>query len=105
MVSALGLVALAALILVNTGITAVLTRLLRVRLETDWGTAVYVGFFVPVALVLSTIVLGSVVGPDLGSRIAVVVLLVGVPLALGVSIDVLWMPAPEDVTLPDTVEE
>lgn len=105
MVSALGLVALAVLVAVNTAIAAVLTRLLRVRLATDWGAAVYVGFFVPIALVVSTILLGSVVGPDLGSRVAVVTLLIGVPLVLGVSVDVLWMPAPEEVELPDTVGE
>jgi cell division protein FtsW (lipid II flippase) len=101
MVSVLGLVVLGVLVAVNTAVAAVLTRLLRVRLDTDWGTAVLVGFFVPIALVFTTIVLGSVLGPDLGSRVTVFVLLVGVPLVLGVSIDVLWMPAPEEVELPD----
>lgn len=105
MVSVLGLVGLGVILAVNTAVAAVGTRLLRVRLTTMWGTALYVAVAVPLALTVTTILLGSVAGPDLGSRSAVVGLLVGVPFVLGVSFDVLWMPAPDEVDLPDTVGE
>lgn len=105
MVSLLAVLAIAAIVTVNTGITALLTRLFRVRLRTDWAVAVYVGFFVPTALTVSTILLGSIVGPNLGSRVIVLALFVGFPLAIGIAIDVLWMPPPEAVDLPEVSEE
>lgn len=105
MVSTVGLLILGAMILVNTAIAAVVTRLLRVRLHTAWGKAIYVAFIVPVLLILTTILMGMVTGPALGSRAAVVGLLVVVPFAVGVSFDLLWMPAPEEVELPAPAEK
>ncbi len=105
MVTAAGLVVLGAMILVNTVIAAIATRLLRVRLDTTWGKAVYVALVVPVVLVITSVLLGMVTGPSLGSRAAVLGLLVVVPFAVGVSFDLLWMPAPEEVELPTPAEE
>ena len=104
MVTAGETLALAVMVLVNTGLAAVTTRLLRVRLATDWGTAVYVAVLGPLVLGATTLVMGTLGGPNLGSRTAVLALLVLFPLTLGVALDVLWMPAPEEVDLPDTVE-
>jgi len=105
MVSVVSLVAVAVIVGVNTLVAAIMTRMFRVRLETAWGAGVFVALFVPMALIFLTILLGSFAGPSLGSRGAVVGLFVLVPLALGVTVDVFWMPAPDEVELPATAEE
>lgn len=90
---------------VNTAIAALLTRVFRVRLDTTWGAAVFVAFFVPVLQLIPVIVVGSLAGPNLQSPALVLGLLVALPLAIGVTIDVFWMPAPEDVELPTPSEQ
>lgn len=87
----------------NTLLAAVMTRFFRIQLDTRWGAVVYTAFLVPVALVVTTIVAFSLgVGVDLGSAGAVLGLMVGVPMGLGVTIDVLYVPAPEEYDLPET---
>ncbi|AZH26629.1 hypothetical protein [Haloplanus aerogenes] len=87
----------------NTLITAVLTRFFRLQLKTRWGTVVYTALLVPVVLVVTTIVVFSLgVGVDLGSAGAVLGLMVALPMALGVAIDVLYVPAPDEYELPET---
>ncbi|WP_423750722.1 hypothetical protein [Salinirarus marinus] len=89
---------------VHTAIAAVLTRLFRIQLKTRAGTAVFVAFLVPVSLVVTTQVFTGVLGVGSGldvSATALLATLVGVPLALGVTIDVLYMPTPEEYDLPD----
>lgn len=105
MVSVLGLLGLAVILAVHTAIAAVLTRLLRVRLSSQWGPIVYAVLLIPVVLVVSTLVLSGVLGlgSNLGDARTALFLLVAVPLALGVTIDYVWMPAPDEVELPDTV--
>ena len=87
----------------NTALAAVLTRLFRVRLETRWGGALYTVLLTPVALTVVTLLLGQVLGPDLGSPATVVGVTVLLPLTLGIAVDYFWMPAPEEVEVPDTV--
>ncbi|MFB6121971.1 MAG: hypothetical protein ABEJ78_00740 [Haloferacaceae archaeon] len=90
---------------VHTAITAVLTRFFRIQLKTRLGTVAFVVFLVPVALVVATQVFAGVLGIGSGldvSATALMATLVGVPMALGVTIDVLYMPAPEEYDLPDT---
>jgi hypothetical protein len=87
----------------NTLIAAVMTRFFRIQLHTRWGTVVYTALLVPLALVITTIVAFSLgVGVDLGSAGAVLGLMVGLPMALGVTIDVLYVPSPDEYELPDT---
>lgn len=107
MVSVLALAGLGVIVAIHIVIAAVLTRLFRVRLDTVWAPVVYVLVFGPVVLTVSTLVLSGVLGlgPDLGSPAAALFLLVGVPLALGLAIDYVWMPAPDEVDLPDTLTE
>ena len=104
MVSVVGLVGLAVLVGVHTLVAAVATRLLRVRLSSAWGPLVYVTTLVPLLLVLSTMLLSGVfgLGPDLGGVRAVLFVLVALPTVLGATIDYVWMPAPDDVALPET---
>ncbi len=92
---------LAILVLVNTAAAALLTRFFRVRLQTQWGSVVYTAFSVPVVLLVSTLVLGSIFGPNLGSAAAVVGVTILLPFSLGVAFDYFWMPAPDEVDLPD----
>lgn len=101
MVSALEVVGLLVLVGVNTTVAALMTRFFRVRLETRWGSVLYVLVLIPVALVIVTLLLGSVLGPNLGEPALVVGVTVLLPLTLGVAIDYFWMPAPEEVELPE----
>jgi hypothetical protein len=104
MATAIDLVGLLVVLGVNSAAAAVLTRFFRVRLDTRWGSVVYALTLVPLVLLVLTLVLGSVLGPDLGSPAAVVGVTVLVPLAVGISFDYFWMPAPEEVDLPERYE-
>lgn len=91
----------------HTLFAAVATRFLRIRLETWWGTLVYVLFLIPLALLVSTLVLSGPLGlgPNLGSQEMVFTVVIALPLVLGYTIDVFWMPHPDEVELPDTTRE
>lgn len=101
MVSVVSLVGLLVILAINSAAAALLTRFFRVRLDTRWGSFVYALTLAPLALLVLTIVLGSVLGPNLGSPAAVIGLTVLLPLALGITFDYFWMPAPDEVDLPD----
>jgi hypothetical protein len=107
MLGSFELVGLLVVLLVNTAAAALATRFFRVRLHTRWGSAVYVAVLVPLLLVVSTLFFagGLGLGPNLGSTAAVVGLTVLVPLSLGVAFDYFWMPAPDEVDLPDRYED
>jgi hypothetical protein len=62
---------------------------------------------IPVILLGLTLVFGGVLdlGPDLGSPGAVLAITVLLPMALGVSFDYFWMPAPAEVDVPTAREE
>ena len=102
MVTVLDAVGLAVIVLVNTATVALLTRFFRVRLYTEWGSVVYAVVISPVALLLLTLFMSGVLGlgPNLGSRAAVVALAFVLPMATGLTFDYFWMPAPEEVDLP-----
>jgi len=103
MVSVLDAVGLAVILLVNTALVALMTRFFRVRLHTRWGSVLYSVVVPPVVLVVSTLFLSGVLklGPDLGSAVAVVAIAIVLPLATGLTFDYFWMPAPEEVDLPE----
>jgi hypothetical protein len=107
MVTLLDAFGLAVILLVNTAAVALLTRFFRVRLHTRWGGALYSVVISPVALLVLTLVLSGVLGlgPDLGSVAAVVLLVMGLPLALGLTFDYVWMPDPDEVDLPQEWDE
>lgn len=102
--SLLAAVGYVVLVAVNTGVAVVLTRFFRVRLDTRWGAAVYTLVFVPLALLVSAVVLSGLfrLGGAAGGREVALVLVVVLPLSLGLAIDFFWMPAPEEVELPET---
>jgi predicted acyltransferase len=107
MATSLELLGLLLILLVNTAATALSTRFFRVRLHTRWGSAIYTALLVPVLLFVITLVLagGLRIGPDLGSAGAVVGLTVLLPMALGIAFDYFWMPAPDEVDLPEPDRE
>jgi len=104
MVSVVDIVGLLVILGVNTAAVALMTRFFRVRLKTGWGSALYTLLLGPVALFVTTLFFGGFLGlgPDLGSRNAVIGLTIVLPMAVGVAFDFFWMPDPEDVNVPDT---
>ncbi|RBI61632.1 hypothetical protein DMJ13_13080 [halophilic archaeon] len=108
MLSAATAVGFVFIILVNTVVTAVAVRFFRLRLSTRWGAIVYTLLLMPVVYVATTLVLSGVVGlggSGLGDRGTVLVLVWVLPFMLGVSIDLFWMPPPEEIDLPDQPRE
>jgi hypothetical protein len=88
---------------VHTLIAAVVTRFFRIRMKTTWGSAVYALIFVPMLLLATTLILSGPlsIGSAAFDRTTALVLVVAMPLTLGFAIDLLWMPDPETVELPD----
>lgn len=103
MVSVADAIGLAVILLLNSAVAALLTRFFRVRLVTSWGSLVYVAFVGSIVLLALTFVLGGVLGlgPNLGSPTVVVLGVVALPLSLGATFDYFWMPAPEEIEVPD----
>jgi hypothetical protein len=101
MLSVVGIAGLLVIVLVNSAVTALMTRFFRVRLNTRWGGLVYSILLCPLALLLVGVLLSVPIGPfvTLG-QLSFLVLVVVLPLALGMTFDYVWMPSPEDVDLP-----
>lgn len=106
MVSLAGVLVVGILVAVHTAIAAIATRLLRVRLASAWGPVVFSLLLVPVLLVASTLVVsgGLGLGADLGGPSVALFVLVAVPMGLGLAIDYLWMPAPDEVERPEAAD-
>lgn len=104
MVSAATVLGFLVVIVVNTAVAAVLARFFRLRLKTRIGAAIYTTVLVPVVFVLTTLVLGGVLGfggeglADTGTALILVWVL---PFTLGYSIHLFWMPPIEEVELPE----
>jgi uncharacterized membrane protein len=106
MVSIGGIIELFIIIAVNTATASLLTRFFRVRLKTNWGPVVFAILLIPVVLTILTQILGGLgFGFDLGSARLVVGITIVLPLVLGVTFDYFWMPAPEDVDLPEKYQQ
>ncbi|MFB6084617.1 MAG: hypothetical protein ABEJ94_10275 [Halorientalis sp.] len=101
MVSAVDIAGLLVIVGLNTTIAALATRFFRVRLNTQWGSALYAVVLTPIPLIGTTMLLGTVLGPNLESSSTVLAVTVLTPLAVGIAFDFFWMPAPDDVSVPD----
>jgi Na+-transporting methylmalonyl-CoA/oxaloacetate decarboxylase gamma subunit len=106
MASALSIAFLLVLVAAHTLVSAVLTRYFRIALDTRGGVAVFTVGGIPVVLLASTYVFSGLLGlgPELGSPAIVLTLLVAVPVGLGALVDVLYVPPPDEVELPETWE-
>ena len=93
---------LAAVVLVaHTLITAVVVRFFRIRLNTQWGWVVYSLALTPLLLTATTLVSGAVIPPLFENAVLLLATFVGLPLALGFTIDLLYVPAPDEYDLPE----
>ncbi len=91
------------IIVVNTVVASVAIRFFRLRLSTDWGAVVYTAIVVPLLFAFTTILLSGFIGFG-GSgldRGTALILVWVVPFTLAVTLDVFWLPAPEEVELPE----
>lgn len=106
MASALSIAVLLAVVAFHALVSAVLTRYFRIALDSLWGTALFVVAGIPLVLLATTLLLsgGFGIGPSLGSPVLVLLVLVVVPLALGVLVDVLYVPPPDEYDLPETTD-
>ncbi|WP_248515275.1 hypothetical protein [Salinarchaeum laminariae] len=93
----------ALIVAIHTVVAVVLTRFFRLQLDTDWGAAIYVLVLIPLALLVSAALLSGLLGlgGNVGGRDVVLQLIIVLPLSLGITIDVFWMPAPEEIELSD----
>ncbi|MFB6163829.1 MAG: hypothetical protein ABEJ31_01585 [Haloarculaceae archaeon] len=105
MIGVADVVGLLVIVGLNAAIAALATRFFRVRLATTWGSALYALVLTPIPLVATTLVLSGVLGlgPNLGNGATVVGLTLVLPMAIGIAFDYFWMPAPDEVEVPDTV--
>lgn len=87
----------------HTLLAAVMTRYFRITLETTLGWVVYTLLVIPVVLVVTTLVFTGVlsIGPALGGVYVALGVTVGLPFVLGVTIDLLYVPPPEEYELPE----
>ncbi len=99
MVAVAGIVGLLALVGINAILAGIITRFARLWAETRLGTAVTIGLAVPLVLTLSTMVLSGVLflGFNVQDTTVAVILAIGLPMALGVTIDYVWVASPEEV--------
>jgi len=106
MLALVGFLTLVALVGFHVLLAGVTTRFFRLRLSTAWGSVVYTIVLTPILLFVSTLfftgVLNVGIGLDLGSPTIVFGLLIVLPIVLGVAIDYLYVPSPEEYELPET---
>ncbi|WP_135829385.1 hypothetical protein [Halorussus halobius] len=92
------------IIAVNTVVASVVIRFFRLRLSTQWGAVVYTAVVVPLVFVATTILLSGVVGfggEGVGDRGTALVLVWLVPFTLAVTLDVFWLPSPDEAETPE----
>ncbi|UPV75185.1 hypothetical protein M0R89_03725 [Halorussus limi] len=104
MVSAATAIGFLLIMVVNTVLAAVAIRFFRLRLSTQWGAVVYTVVFVPLLYVVTTILLSGFVGfggSGVEDRTTALMLVWAIPFALAVSLEIFWMPAPDEIELPE----
>jgi len=103
MLSIIGLALFGIVLVGHTLVAAVCTRFFRLRLETQLGWVVYALGLTPVILLVSTLVFSGVlgIGPNLGSPVVVFGVMIGLPLAVGITLDLLYVAQPDEVDLPE----
>jgi len=104
MVSIIGFAVFGGVLVGHTLLAAVLTRFFRLRLDTQFGWVIYALTVIPVFLFISTLVFTGVlgIGPNLGSPTIVFAIMIGLPIAIGLTLDLLYVAQPDEVDLPET---
>lgn len=106
MVSVVSLLLLTAVIGLHTLASAIMMRFLRIRMKTRGGWLLYSLLLPPVPLFLSTLAFTGPlgIGVDLGSPAVALSVTIALPMVLGFTVDVLYVPSPEEYELPDTTD-
>lgn len=106
MASALSIAGLLVIVAAHALVSAVLTRYFRIALDSAWGTALFIVAGIPLVLLATTLLLsgGLGLGPSLGNPMLVLIVLIALPLGLGVLVDYLYVPPPDEYELPETTE-
>jgi len=97
---AVGVAGVVGVVALHTLVAAVVTRFFRLRLATTAGWVLYTLLAVPVIYVPSALVFLGVlsVGQSLTlDRGTLLALVWGLPFALGVSVDLFWVPQPDEI--------
>ena len=96
MVSVIGVVGTLTIVGLHTIVAGIMMRFLRLRLATTWGQLLFAVVFIPLVLLVGTLVLsgGLGLGADLGSPVLAVGVTVLLPLLLGVTVEYLYMEPP-----------
>lgn len=104
MLSILGLGVFGGVLVGHTLLAAILIRFFRLRLDTQFGWVLYTMTLIPVALFVSTLIFTGLlqIGPNLGSPTIVFGVMIGLPLAVGLTLDLLYVAQPDEIELPDT---
>jgi hypothetical protein len=103
MVSAATVVGFLLIMVVNTLVAAVTIRFFRLRLTTRWGALLYTIIFIPLLYLVTTLLLSGFIGfggsgADRGTALILVWV---IPFTLALSLDIFWLPAPEEIDLPE----
>lgn len=87
------------LLAINTVLAAISTRFARLVALTRLGTIIAILAVVTLVLTASTMLLSGVfhMGINVHDRMIAVLLAIGLPMAIGVTIDFLWVASPEAV--------
>lgn len=99
MVSAVTAAGVGVIVLVHTAIAAFGARFFRVTLQTRWGSILYTAILIPLVYAVTTLVLGAM-GLGAGafdSTGSLFVVTWAFPFFLGWSIDLFWLPPPEQL--------
>ncbi|WP_336036268.1 hypothetical protein [Halobacterium yunchengense] len=99
MVSVVTAAGVGVIVLVHTAIAAVGARFFRITLQTRWGSVLYTAVLIPLVYVVTTLALGAL-GFGAGAFSdpgQLVVVTWAFPFFLGWSIDLFWIPPPEDL--------
>ncbi|WP_232702883.1 hypothetical protein [Halobacterium wangiae] len=99
MVSAVTAAGVGVIVLVHTAIAAFCARFFRITLKTRWGSILYTALLVPLIYAVTTLVLGAI-GLGAGafdSAGQLIVFTWAFPFFLGWSIDLFWLPPPEQL--------
>jgi hypothetical protein len=96
MVSVVGIVGTLLIVGLHTLTAGIIMRFLRLRLASTWGQLLFALVFIPLVLLVGTLVLsgGLGLGVDLGSPVLALGVTVLLPLLLGVTIEFLYMEPP-----------
>jgi len=99
MVSVVTAAGVGIIVLVHTAIAAVGARYFRITLSTRWGSVLYTAILIPLVYVATTLALGAL---GLGAGAfedpgQLIVVTWAFPFFLGWSIDLFWVPTPEEL--------